>query len=178
MPQPWSPGPLLPVWAQDPLQQPRKEMRKHTSSQLLCSHPAGSKVSFTTSLSHAAHQTSDGRGTCLCAVPLAENEGFLPLGTPQGKSDGSMHPNSLFLRSAVRGGHGTWEALQQHQSGTTGQNYFPLGRARTISRFEPIPKPLTIDKLQTIGTPLVHSMLRAEQGKLRRLMASPTNPRQ
>lgn len=49
----------------------------HTPSQLLCSYPAGAKASSVTSLSHAAHQTSDGRGTHLCAVPLAEDEGFL-----------------------------------------------------------------------------------------------------
>jgi len=55
--------------------------RAHTPSRLLCSYPAGAKESSVTSLSRAACRTLDGRGAHLCAVPLAEDEGFLTWST-------------------------------------------------------------------------------------------------
>lgn len=114
--------------------------RAYTLSQLLCSYPAGAKASSITSLSHAAHQTSVGRGMHLCAVPLAEDEAFLvwPVWDAAGEERWQRAPSQLTVprvSSQRRAQH--VGSLQQHQAGTTGQNYSPLGRARTISRLNP-----------------------------------------
>lgn len=168
VPQPWPPGPLLPCLGTGLAAAAKKgDGRAHTPSRLLCSCPAGAKASSVIFLSHAAHQTSDGRGTHPCAVPLAENTGFIiwPTWDAAGEQRRQHVPHQL----SVPGVSNQRRARHMGSSSAVSSRHnrpkpFPPWQSQNGKLVEPITKPIIIDKLQRIGTPLVSCLQGRNQG--------------